>query len=123
MKTQQGTRWRVYYILKDNLGSWTTITDSVGTVEQEMSFDAWGNRREPDSWRGSDQLPAPLFDRGFTGHEHLYAFGLINMNGRCYDPQMSSFLSVKVKRTLCCILFSVMSMFNVAIFDGVFERQ
>jgi len=84
----------IYYILKDNLGSWTTITDSVGTVEQEMSFDAWGNRRDPDSWRGSDQLPAPLFDRGFTGHEHLYAFGLINMNGRCYDPQMSSFLSV-----------------------------
>ena len=84
----------IYYILKDNLGSWTTITDSVGAVEQEMSFDAWGNRRDPDSWRGSDQLPAPLFDRGFTGHEHLYAFGLINMNGRIYDPQMSSFLSV-----------------------------
>ena len=82
------------YILKDNLGSWTTITDSVGAVEQELSFDAWGNRRDPDSWRGSDQLPTPLFDRGFTGHEHLYAFGLINMNGRIYDPQMSSFLSV-----------------------------
>jgi len=30
---------------------------------------------------------------------------------------------VKVKRTLCCILFSVMSMFSVAIFDGVFGRQ
>ena len=29
----------------------------------------------------------------FTGHEHLYAFGLINMNGRMYDPLLSSFLS------------------------------
>ena len=29
----------------------------------------------------------------FTGHEHLYAFGLINMNGRMYDPLMSAFLS------------------------------
>ncbi len=36
----------------------------------------------------------PLFDRGFTGHEHLYNFSLINMNGRMYDPVVSSFLSV-----------------------------
>ena len=36
---------------------------------------------------------SPLFDRGFTGHEHLWNFGLINMNGRMYDPVMSSFLS------------------------------
>ena len=34
-----------------------------------------------------------MFDRGFTGHEHLYTFGLINMNGRMYDPLLSSFLS------------------------------
>ncbi|MBQ3354184.1 MAG: hypothetical protein IJG41_03410 [Bacteroidales bacterium] len=30
----------------------------------------------------------------FTNPEHLTAFGLINMNGRMYDPVMSSFLSV-----------------------------
>ncbi len=30
----------------------------------------------------------------FTNPEHLTAFGLINMNGRVYDPVMSSFLSV-----------------------------
>ena len=35
-----------------------------------------------------------MFDRGFTGHEYLYGFDLINMNGRMYDPVMSSFLSV-----------------------------
>jgi len=35
-----------------------------------------------------------VFDRGFTGHEHITAFGIINMNGRCYDPLTSSFLSV-----------------------------
>lgn len=33
------------------------------------------------------------FDRGFTGHEHYDEFGLINMNGRVYDPFMSTFLS------------------------------
>ncbi|NLN95300.1 MAG: hypothetical protein GX128_03925 [Bacteroidales bacterium] len=30
---------------------------------------------------------------GFTGHEHLYAFNLINMNGRMYDPVVSRMLS------------------------------
>ncbi len=34
-----------------------------------------------------------MFDRGFTMHEHLSAFKLINMNGRMYDPVMSRFLS------------------------------
>ncbi|NOX47601.1 MAG: RHS repeat-associated core domain-containing protein, partial [Chlorobi bacterium] len=32
-------------------------------------------------------------DRGYTGHEHLDAFGLINMNGRMYDPWVGRFLS------------------------------
>lgn len=91
---KQGNAETIHYVLKDNLGSWTTITDSVGNVEQELSFDAWGNRRDPETWQTSSQLPAPMFDRGFTGHEHLYAFSLINMNGRMYDPQMSLFLSV-----------------------------
>ncbi len=76
---------------------WTTITDSEGVVEQELSFDAWGNRRDPNTWirLWSDPIyEEPMFDRGYTGHEHMTAFGLINMNGRCYDPVMSSFLSV-----------------------------
>ena len=81
------------YILKDNLGSWNVITDKHGNLEQELSFDAWGNLRNPDTWTGGFD-GTPMFDRGYTGHEHLYAFGLINMNGRMYDPQMSSFLSV-----------------------------
>ena len=44
------------------------------------------------TWTGTPNRP-PKFDRGFTGHEHLYDFGLINMNGRMYDPLLSSFLS------------------------------
>ena len=82
-----------HYILKDHLGSWTTITDAEGNIEQELSFDAWGNLRDADTWTGTS-TEAPMFDRGYTGHEHMTAFGLINMNGRCYDPLMSSFLSV-----------------------------
>lgn len=92
--TGNGTTESLRYIYKDHLGSCTTITDASGTIEQELSFDAWGNLRSAETWRAWGQLPEPMFDRGFTGHEHLYAFGLINMNGRMYDPQMSSFLSV-----------------------------
>ena len=33
------------------------------------------------------------FARGFTGHEHLEMFGLINMNARLYDPVLGRFLS------------------------------
>jgi RHS repeat-associated protein len=33
------------------------------------------------------------FHRGFTGHEHLPEFALINMNGRMYDPILGRFLS------------------------------
>ena len=94
----------IHYIMKDHLGSWTTITDAQGNVEQEVSFDAWGNPRDAETWSGSYN-GALMFDRGFTGHEHVYYnsdnfnalwfdIGLINMNGRMYDPIMSSFLSV-----------------------------
>ena len=85
-------RSQLFYVLKDNLGSWTTITDENGEVEQRLNYDAWGNLRNPNYWTGFFSS-VPMFDRGFTGHEHLYAFGLINMNGRMYDPLMSSFLS------------------------------
>lgn len=83
----------MHYLLKDHLGSITTITNAEGAIEQELSFDAWGNLRNPYTWTGAF-VGKPMFDRGFTGHEHHYAFGLINMNGRMYDPLMSSFLSV-----------------------------
>ena len=90
---KHGDEESTHYILKDHLGSWTTITDSEGNVEQELSFDAWGNLRNPVTWSGS-YSGTPMFDRGCTGHEHMMAFGLINMNGRLYDPVMSTFLSV-----------------------------
>ena len=88
---------QIHHVMVRRETYWTTITDNEGTVEQELSFDAWGNRRNPDTWKRFWYDPVfeePMFDRGFTGHEHLYAFGLINMNGRCYDPMVSSFLSV-----------------------------
>lgn len=74
----------LHYIHKDHLGSWTVISDSEGVIEQENDFDAWGN------CSNADHL---MFDRGYTGHEHIRGMGLINMNGRLYDPVTSSMLS------------------------------
>lgn len=81
------------YIHKDNLGSWNLITDSDANIVQELSFDAWGNMRNPDDWTDMNVNCNPLYDRGYTGHEHYSEFGLINMNGRMYDPLMSMMLS------------------------------
>ena len=90
---KQGDEESLYYIHKDHLGSWTTITGGEGNIVREQSYDAWGNTRFASTWSGYD-LNKPMFDRGYTGHEHVYGFDLINMNGRMYDPVMSSFLSV-----------------------------
>lgn len=80
------------YIHKDNLGSWNVITDDEANVIQNVAFDAWGNVRSGTDWSlvNCSEL---LYDIGFTGHEHLCAFGLINMNGRIYDPMLSMMLS------------------------------
>ena len=84
---------QIHHVMVRRETYWTTITDCNGAVEQELSYDAWGNLRDPDTWTGetANQL---MLDRGYTGHEHLPYFGLINMNGRVYDPVVSSFLSV-----------------------------
>lgn len=80
------------YVNKDNLGSWNVITDEDGKLLQELSFDAWGNLRNPDTWNGLYEAKM-LYDKGYTGHEHIAEFELINMNGRIYDPFMSMMLS------------------------------
>ena len=81
-----------FYIHKDNLESWCLVTDENGNIVQKTSYDAWGNPRNDKTWSG-DYLGELLCDRGFTGHEHLCEFGIINMNGRAYDPFVSMMMS------------------------------
>ena len=83
---------KVFYIHKDHLESWCLITDENGNVVQKTSYDAWGNPRSDDKWSGNYDGEL-MCDRGFTGHEHVSAFGFINMNGRAYDPMMSMMMS------------------------------
>lgn len=81
------------YIHKDHLGSITCITDANGNIKEQYNYDPWGRRRNPSDW-SFNNVPAPtILLRGFTGHEHLNEFALINMNGRVYDPVLGMFLS------------------------------
>jgi RHS repeat-associated protein len=90
----------------DHLGSVTAMSDEKGHVVDAlwgggsgqdatiMGYDAWGARRGPE---GRPSNPAS-FDlqpghREFTGHEAIPNVGLVNMNGRVYDPVLGRFLS------------------------------
>ena len=64
-------------------------------------FDAWGNLVKLQNATGQFVINngqtlianyKMLSERGFTGHEHLFGIGLINMNGRLYDPKLHRFL-------------------------------
>jgi len=93
---KEGTgSWNIYYICRDYLGSITCVTNSSGSVVQELSYDAWGQLRNPTNQTvyAPDAAPELLLGRGYTGHEHLSMFGLVNMNARLYDPAVGRFLS------------------------------
>jgi len=75
-----------------SFGSLTAISDATGNLVESLSYDPWGRRRNPSNWNDYN-VTSTMFDRGFTGHEHLAQFGLINMNGRVYDPFLARFLS------------------------------
>ena len=95
VRIKKAGQWKLYYILRDYLGSITNITDENGTVVETNYFDPWGNQVDPSTGeiyaRGEE--PALMLERGFTGHEHLARYGLINMNARLYDPVLGRFLS------------------------------
>lgn len=77
-----------YYPYKDHQGSILKVVNEAGTTTlAEQSFDAWGRPRNPANWTYTGiptTNPAWLY-RGYTGHEMLLKFALINMNGRMYD--------------------------------------
>ena len=83
-----------HWFHSDHLGSIIGITDSLGALVEEYAYDAWGKRLDPTDWAGDPTtVNTDLTDRGFTGHEMMDAVGLVNMNGRIYDPGLGRFLS------------------------------
>jgi RHS repeat-associated protein len=85
----------INYIYKDHLGSFNLITDNSGNIIANQNFDAWGRNRNPVDWTYTaiPSNPEWLY-RGYTGHEHMPQFGLINMNARLYDPTVGKMISL-----------------------------
>lgn len=84
-----------YYTYQDYLGSILTVTNAQGNVVYEQNFDAWGRNRNANTWNYNNIATSPdWLIRGYTSHEQLPQFDLINMNGRLYDPVVGRMLSV-----------------------------
>ncbi|OUS24651.1 hypothetical protein A9Q99_24095 [Gammaproteobacteria bacterium 45_16_T64] len=86
------------YLYHDQIGSLVAITDELGNVIEEFSFDAWGQRRlaslvEISDYSGLSTLASM---RGYGSHEQLDEMGLVHMNGRIYDPSIGRFMSADV---------------------------
>lgn len=78
----------------DAQGSLIALVDENGSVVRRYAYDPWGKRVNPTDWTQPDTSEELYhINRGYTMHEHLDDFGLINMNGRVFDPAMAQFLS------------------------------
>lgn len=85
---------QVYGVITDRQGSIMALYNTQGNIVYETTYDAWGRERNPISADYTATTTRPIWlIRGYTGHEHLTEFGLINMNGRLYDPQLARMLS------------------------------
>ena len=77
MVIQENNAFKSYLTFTDNLGSILAVMDEKGDKVFEASYDAWGKQ--------TIKLNKIGLQRGYTGHEMLNDFDIINMNGRLYD--------------------------------------
>ena len=97
---QSITLRKVEYWHQDHLGSLISTTDHAGNVTQRYAYDPFGKRRFTNgSYDANGNLVIDWSDstsggtgRGFTGHEEMDDVGLVNMNGRIFDPTLGLFL-------------------------------
>ncbi|MGB4655168.1 MAG: FG-GAP-like repeat-containing protein [Bacteroidales bacterium] len=84
---------KIYNLHSNHLGSFNLIMDLNNNIVQSSHFDPWGNRKQYTNWQ-TDYNPLYLLtDRGYTGHQHLEVFKIINTGARLYDPIVCNFLS------------------------------
>jgi RHS repeat-associated protein len=86
------------YLQVDRLNSIELITgvkpDSGNLPGGRQRFEPYGNAVDPSNpTNGAAQTVVAGTRRGFTGHEHDAELGLVNMQGRIYDPSSATFLS------------------------------
>ena len=82
---KENGEFKNFLAFTDNIGSILSVIDEEGRRVFDASYDAWGRQTVTKNEIG--------LRRGYTGHEMLNEFGIINMNGRLYDPLLGRFLS------------------------------
>lgn len=87
-----GTTQEYLYLHKDYLGSIVAISNQAGDVVEKRLFDAWGEVIKIQDGNNNVLTSFAVFDRGYTGHEHLQSVALVHMNGRLYDAKLHRFL-------------------------------
>jgi RHS repeat-associated protein len=91
--TRGGATPGTKYLHVDHLGSVNAVTKENGAVDERRSYDAYGQRRNPE-W---GQPPPPAWNskttKDFTGHESDEELGLVNMKGRIFDPKLGRFMT------------------------------
>jgi hypothetical protein len=55
----------------------------------ELSFDAWGKRRNPDGTDDSSGSITSQTTRGFTGKEEFSVGSPVHLNGRVFDALLA----------------------------------
>jgi RHS repeat-associated protein len=95
---------RSFYV-HDEVGSViAVVTENLGGANQTMSltsYDAWGKARPTTGSGAYANLPPGTFysptpsgqNEGYAGHDNLSDTGLVDMEGRVYDPEVGNFLS------------------------------
>ncbi len=84
------------YMVHDNLGSPAAILDASGNLAARFAWNAWGEMVNPQTGIGPDPQASTkeaLTTIGYTGHEMLWAQGLVYTWARLYDPGIGRWLS------------------------------
>jgi len=92
------TTTNVLYMHRDHLGSVSAVTDVNGNLLEQLGYEAYGKRRFVNGASDPNNTVKGInTNRGYTNHEELDAVGLVNMNGRIYDPIVARFVSADPK--------------------------
>lgn len=84
-----------FFAHRDHLGSLMALSNQDGDMHEEFSYDAWGRQRDADTYEymAHDGNVTNRYSQGFTGHEPIDCFDMVDMQGRIYDPVVGRFLS------------------------------
>ncbi|NOT05220.1 MAG: DUF11 domain-containing protein [Anaerolineales bacterium] len=85
MRIVDSTNNKLYYILKDHLGSASVVTDASGVTVGEQRYYPYGETRWTTGTIYTDQL--------FTGQREMAGLGIYDYGARFYLPKLGRFLS------------------------------